>query len=145
MAYDNQRIDQTILVPTSLADAANIAASRYYVGSVPIIVRAVWATVVANVATATSTATYKYRPTPGSDTGATVSFATIVIPVATGLAGKSFYKYLTATSPVRLLPGSELILSFSGGSGAGGQAAYGISYEMSWDTQQNNANAVLSA
>lgn len=145
MAYHDQRFDAMILGPTSLADSANIAASRYYVGSIPIIVRAVWATVAVAVATATSTATYKYRPTPGSDTGATVTFATIVIPVATGVAGKSFYKYLPATSPVRLLPGSELILSFSGGSGAGGQAAYGISFEMSWDTQQNNPNAILSA
>src|SRR5215510_451428 len=91
MSYSDQRIDQMILVPTSLADAANIAASRFYVGYVPIVIRAVWATVVAAVATATSTATYKYRPTPGSDTGATVTYATIVISVAAGLAGKSFY------------------------------------------------------
>lgn len=145
MAYADQRIDAMILPPTSVADAANVAASRFYVGYIPIIVRAVWATVTAAVVTATSTATFKYRPTPGSDTGATVTFTTIVIPTTTGLAGKSFYKTLPATSPVKLLPGSELIISFSGGSGAGGIVAYGISYEMSWDIPTNNPNAIASA
>ena len=145
MAYADQRIDAMVLPPTSVADAANVAASRFYVGYQPIIIRALWATITAAVVTATSTATFKYRPTPGSDTGATVTFGTIIIPIATGLAGKSFYKHLPATVPVRLLPGSELIISFSGGSGAGGIVAYGISYEMSWDLPGNNPNMIASA
>jgi len=130
-----------ILVPTSLADAANIAASRFYIGSQPVEIQQLWATVVANVATATSTTTFKYRPTPGSDTGSS-TVGTIVMPVATGLAGKSFYKSING---FKAIPGSELILSFTGGSGAGGQAAFGIGAALSWDNPGNNPNAILSA
>jgi len=140
--YDQQKIDITILPPTSLADAANIAASRFYCGYQPIIVRHLWATITAAVATANATATFKYRPTPGSDTGA-VTLGTLVLPLATGAAGKQFFKKLT--SELKMVPGSELILSFTGGSGAGGIAAFGISAEPSWDAPGNNANMIASA
>jgi len=140
MSYDQQKNDTTLLPPTSLADAAFIAASRYYI-STPSYVRRLWATVTAAVVTAACVVTFTYRPTPGSATGQ-VTLGTLTLPNATA-AGKFVYKNLT--SATKLMPGGELVLSFSGGSGAGGLAAVGVTSDLSWDSDSNNPNAIASA
>lgn len=138
--YTDQKADITLLPPTSLADAAFIAGSRSYIAT-PQIVRKLWATVTAAVVTAACTVTYTYRPTPGSATNQ-VTLGTLVLPNGAA-AGKFVYKNLTTMQ--KILPGGEVVASFSGGSGAGGLAAIGMSTDPSWDSEGNNANAIASA
>lgn len=138
--YTDQKADITLLPPTSLADAAFIAGSRAY-PSTPAIVRRLWATITAAVATAACVVTFTYRPTPGSATGQ-VTLGTLTLPNGTA-AGKFVYK--TLSTATKIMPGGELVLSFSGGSGAGGLAAVGVTTDPSWDSDSNNTNAIASA
>jgi len=141
MSYDQQKNDLTLLPPTSLADAAFVTASRAY-PSIPCYVRRLWAVVTATVVTAACVVTFTYRPTPGSATGQ-VTLGTLTIPNSTA-PGKLLYKNLSGT-PTKIVPGGELVVSFSGGSGAGGIAAVGCTTDPSWDSDGNNANAIASA
>lgn len=138
--YTDQKADITLLPPTSLADAAFVAGSRSYPAT-PQTVRSLWAVITAAVATAACTVTFTYRPTPGSATGQ-VTLGTLVLPNAAA-AGKFIYKNLA--SAVKVMPGGELVVSFSGGSGAGGLAAIGVTTDPSWDSAGNNPNAIASA
>jgi hypothetical protein len=140
MSYDQQKADITLLPPTSVADAAFVAGSRSYIAT-PAMVRALWATVTVAIVTAASVITFTYRPTPGSATGQ-VTLGTITIPNGTA-AGKFVYKNLASAQ--KIMPGGEVVISFSGGSGAGGLAAVGITTDPSWDSPGNNPNAILSA
>lgn len=138
MSYAHQTEEVTQLVANSLADAANVAGSRFYAGRQPRLVRSLWATITTVVSVAAVTVTWKYRPTPGSDTGA-VTLGTLVLPNGTA-AGKSVWKDVT---PLKLMPGSELIVSFTGG--GAGNASLGFASSPAWDVPENNANAIASA
>jgi hypothetical protein len=140
MSYDQQKADIILLPPTSLADAAFVAGSRSYPAT-PQMVRSLWATITAAVATAACVVTYTYRPTPGSATGQ-ITLGTLTLPLAAA-AGKFFYKNLATAQ--KIMPGGEIVVSFSGGSGAGGLAAVGMTTDPSWDSPSNNVNAVASA
>src|SRR5262252_4226174 len=100
MSYDQQKNDLTLLVATSVADSAFVAASRAY-PSTPSMVRRLWATVTTVISTAASVITFTYRPTPGSATGQ-VTLGTLTVPLATA-AGKFMYKNLTSAQKV--MPG----------------------------------------
>jgi hypothetical protein len=137
--YTDQRLDVALLTAASIAPAADIAASRYY-PAVPVYPQQLWAVITTVTAVQVITLTYKYRPTPGSDTNA-VTVGTLVIPVATA-AGKVVYKNLT--SQVKLNPGGELVVSAAGAS-ATGSATVGFSGSPSWESPGNNPNAIASA
>jgi hypothetical protein len=141
MSYDQQKFDVALLPPTSLADAAFIAGSRSYPGT-PLYIRRLWAVVTATVVTAACVVTFTYRPTPGSAAGQ-VTLGTLTIPNGT-TPGKIVTKNL-ASSPQKIIPGGEIVVSFSGGSGAGGLAAVGVSGDPSWESDSNNANNIVSA
>jgi hypothetical protein len=136
--YDQQKIDVTMLVDTSIAPAANIAASRYYPGGQPIMIQQLWATITVVTAAAIVDIAFKYRPTPGSDTGA-IAVGSLKVPIGTA-PGKTVFKNV---APVKMVPGGELVLTTTG---AGtGSATVGFSGAPSWDTPSNNPNAIASA
>jgi hypothetical protein len=137
--YSDQKVDQTLLVDNSLAPAANIAGSRFHPGSQPVMIQGLWATVTVVTAVAIINIAFKYRPTPGSDTGA-IAIGSLNIPIGTAV-GKSVYKPIT---PVKMMPGGELILTTTGAS-ATGSGTVGFTGAPSWDSPTNNPNAILSA
>lgn len=137
--YTDQRLDVALLTAASIAPAADIAASRYY-PAVPVQVQQLWAVITTVTAVQVITLTYKWRPTPGSDTGSS-TVGTVVIPIGTA-AGKVVYKNIT--TPAKLTPGGELVVSASGAS-ATGSATVGFSGSPSWESMANNANAIASA
>jgi len=137
--YDQQKQDYVMLVDNSLAPAANVATSRFHPGSIPIMAQQIWATITTVTAVAIVAVSYKWRPTPGSDTGSQV-LGTLNIPIGT-TPGKTVYKNLT---PFEMNPGGELILSLSGAS-ATGNATIGFAGAPSWDNPSNNPAAILSA
>lgn len=138
--YDHQKIEVTQLVANAIATAADIAGSRYYCGYQPQKIRHLWATVVVVTAVAALVATWKYRPTPGSDTGSS-TIGTLTIPIATA-PGKNVYKKLT--NDFTILPGSEVIVGFVAASGTG-SVTVGMVLDPSWDAPGNNANMIASA
>ena len=138
--YDHQKIDFTMLRNNAIATAADIAGSLYYVGYQPIIIRHLWATVTVVTAVAALVATWKYRPTPQSDTGSS-TIGTINVPIA-AVVGKNYYKKLA--TPFTALPGSEITISFVAASGTGSVSA-GMMIEPAWDSPTNNPNMIASA
>jgi hypothetical protein len=137
--YTDQRLDVTQLVAASIAPAADIAASRYHPPN-GAIANQLWAIITTVTAVQVITLTWKYRPTPGSDTNA-VTVGTLNIPIATAV-GKVVYKNLT--SQVKMAAGGELIISAAGAS-ATGSATVGFSGYPSGESGPNNPNAIASA
>lgn len=135
--YDHQKLDVINVVGQTLVPAANFG--LFYVGYQPIVIDHLWATVTVVSAAAISVATWKYRPTPGSDTGSS-TIGTLSIPVATA-PGKSVYKKLATVFTA--LPGSEITVTTTGA--ATGNATMGFTCHPSWDAPTNNANMIASA
>jgi len=136
--YTDQKNDVVMAVANSVADAAFAAATRNHPAT-PATVRRLWATVTTVISTAASVITFTYRPTPGSATGQ-VTLGTLTIPNTTAV-GKFLYKNLTSAQ--KIMPGGELVASFSGGSA--GAATLGVTTDPSWDSEGNNTNAIASA
>lgn len=133
--YDHQQLDE--LISNSL-DTSGANAATKVVGSQPVIIRGLWATVTTAVTTATATLTFSSRPTPGSASGAT-TLGTLAITV--GAVGRQFYKNIT---PVKVMPGSEIHVVSDGGGDAG---VVGVGYRCtpSWENPANNTAQIASA
>jgi hypothetical protein len=139
--YDHQQIDEQIVQAQAIGTAADpISGARRAVGSQPVVVRALWATVTTVVATSTIVLTYKYRPTPGSATGE-VTLGTVSVPTS-AIAGKQVYKEIT---PYQCNPGGEIVVQTGGNGGSTGNATLGYRCTPKWESPTNNANMIASA
>jgi hypothetical protein len=136
--YDHQKIDVTQLI-SSVVPATLTNLGAYYCGYQPMKIRHLWATVTIVTAAAISVLTWKYRPTPGSDTGSS-TIGTLSLPIAAA-PGKNYYKKLT--NDFTILPGSEVVISATGA--ATGTAAMGMILDPNWDAPGNNPSMIASA
>lgn len=138
MSYDHQAIDFLIAPRETLDDAENpLTNGMFEVGSQPVIVRNIWATVTTVQASASNILTFKYRPTPGSASGE-VTLGTLTITA--GAVGRQFYKEIT---PYKAMPGGQIVVQSDGG--GTGSATLGFRGTPSWESPANNPAAVLSA
>lgn len=135
MSYSHQQIDDVI---GNALDTSGANAVTKVIGSQPIMVRGLFATVTTAVTTATATLTFQYRPTPGSSSGET-TLGTLAVTV--GAVGRQFYKDIT---PVRCMPGGEIRVVSDGG-GDAGVAGVGIRHTPSWEHPSNNTQQIESA
>lgn len=133
-------MDTQLAVAVSVANADPLAGARWFQGYVKVKVRAIWAVVTTQIATATLTLTYKFRPTPGSSSGEIV-IGTLTLPVG-ALVGKSYYKDM-ALFDIPCVPGGEIVVQAAGG--ATGNATVGISLEATPENPDNHSNMILSA
>lgn len=138
MAYDNQKVDYTIVQAGSVAPADPIAAARLGVGIQPMMIDKLWATITTVTAVAIVTLTFKWRPTPGSATNEVI-IGTLVLPIAAAV-GKQYYK---PVAPYKAMPGGEIVVQAAGAS-ATGNAHIGVAAYPSWDAPEGNANQILS-
>jgi hypothetical protein len=136
--YDHQQIDETIVERVDVGTAGDpLATARKTVGSVPVIIRAIYATVTTAQTTAANVLTFKYRPTIGSASGE-VTIGTLTIP--TGAVSRQLYKNVT---PYKALPGGEIVVQSDGG--GEGNATLGYRQSPSWEMPANNTAQVASA
>lgn len=138
MSYSHQQIDDVIVERVDVGSAADpLATARKAVGSQPVMIRGIWATVTTAQTTAVNVLTFKYRPTPGSATGeATIGTLTITV----GAVGRQFYKDVT---PYKAMPGGEIVVQSDGG--GEGNATLGYRQTPSWEHPSNNSAQVESA
>lgn len=137
MSYQHQQIDYNIAENGATETAATMGTMA--IGSQPLEVHGIWATVTDTVDTAAATLTFTYQPTPGSGTGAT-AIGTIVLP-ATAAIGKQYYKEVT---PFKCNPGGQIIVTTDGG-GDDGSASIGVRGVPVWEHPDNVANMIASA
>lgn len=141
MAYTHSSLTDTQLaVAVSVANADPLAGARLFQGYARVKLRAIWAVITTQIATATLTLTYKFRPTPGSAAGEII-IGTLTIPVG-ALVGKSYYKDM-ALLDIPCNPGGEVVVQAAGG--ATGNATVGVSVEVTPENPDNHPNMILSA
>lgn len=136
--YDQQQIDELIVAAADVGSAADpIATARKRIGSQPVTITTIFATVTTAQTTASAVLTFKYRPTIGSATGE-VTIGTLTITV--GAVSRQFYKNIT---PYRALPGGEIVVQTDGG--GEGNADLGYRQYPTWEHPSNNTAQIASA
>ncbi len=138
--YDHQKVNRQILAPTAIDTAANpIAGSRHYNGTMPLRMRAIWATVTVAVTTTATVLTFKARPTPGSATGE-ITIGTLTIPTSAAVGRTVYKKGLDVMVPA----GHEISIQ-TDGAGDAGTVAAGFEADPSWEAPVNNSLMLASA